>query len=44
MGFECRFEMDLRDRRRAESGETAGGIIDGAGGKRVVEPERELLR
>jgi len=44
MGFECGFEMDSRARRRAESGESAGGMIDGAGGKRVVERERELLR
>jgi len=44
MGFECRFETELRDGRSTESGDSAVGMLEGAGRERITKLQRWLFR
>jgi len=44
MGFESRFEVGLRDGGSAKGGDSALGMLEGAGRERVTELQRQLFR
>src|ERR1700730_868205 len=43
MGFECQSEIESRDGGLAESRESAAGMVEEAGSKRIGNPQRRLF-